>query len=347
VYRLVSSVALWWFVRFHPGPPLGPRSLTIVFMTIGSLMATPAAAEDLGIEARAGFGLGSMLSQWQRDRGYQSGFVPELRPGWRLDSSIAAELAFESWFFPRSNGGAGRATFFGAGGRWDPRLRNWLTWFLDGHAGLALTGPVNRFMFDVGTGFDVWVSRNLALGPFLRYGQIVGRGSDPQFWAGGLGATMTWASGNDESIERQERQRAWERERQSPSHRDRDHDNVADDRDICPDEPAGSRPDPNMLGCPREVKRSERPVEARPVGVDSDRDGVPDRDDRCPDRAFGKFPDPMSMGCPMPDRDQDGIPDDLDDCPNKRGTHRKNGCASGASLPRSRGLPPGVLDPSA
>src|SRR5215207_7151766 len=127
-------------------------------MAIGSVVARRAIGAEVAVEARAGFGVGSMLSQWQRDRGYLSGFVPDLRPGLRLDSSIAAELAFESWFFPRSNGGTGRATFLGAGGRWDPRLRDWLTWFLDGHAGLALTGPANRFMFDVGTGFDVWVS---------------------------------------------------------------------------------------------------------------------------------------------------------------------------------------------
>jgi len=340
------------FVRVHPGlRRLGPCSLTIVFMAAGALVAPRAAgAQELGIEARAGFGLGSMLSQWQRDRGYQSGFVPDLRPGLRLDSSIAAELAFESWFFPRSNGGNGRASFFGAGGRWDPRLRNWLTWFVDGHVGLALTGPANRFMFDAGTGFDFWISPNLAVGPFLRYGQIVGRGVDPQFWAAGLSATMTWASPGEASArDRQDRQREWERERQSPRRRDRDHDDVADEVDICPDEPAGPRPDPNMLGCPRQTRRPEKQAEARPVEVDRDRDGVPDRDDQCPDQAFGKFPDPLSMGCPLPDRDHDGIPDALDACPDRRGkpnsAPRKNGC--GASLPRARHMPPRESDPLA
>src|SRR4051812_13952348 len=121
------------FVRLHPpARPRGPCSLTIVFIAIGSFMAPRATrADSLGVEARAGLGVGSMLSTWQRDRGYQSGFVPDLRPGWRLDSSIAAELAFASWFFPRSNGGTGRATLFGAGGRWDPRLLGWLSWFVD------------------------------------------------------------------------------------------------------------------------------------------------------------------------------------------------------------------------
>lgn len=315
--------------------------LTIAFVAIIGFTGRGAmAADGVEVEVRAGFGLGSMLSQWQRDRGYESGFVPDLRPGLRLGPSFAAELAFESWFFPRTNGGNGRATFFGAGGRWDPRLRDWLTWYVDGHLGLALTGPANRFMFDGATGFDVWVVRNVGIGPFLRYGQIVGRGSDPQFWAAGVSATVTWTSESEaQAIDRKERQRAWEQTRQL-AQRDRDQDGVVDEKDICPDEPVGSRPDPNMLGCPREAKRSEKQAGARRVEVDRDGDGVPDRDDRCPERAFGKFPDPLQMGCPMPDRDQDGVPDDFDTCPDKRGKpshlQRRNGCTSGPSLPRSR-----------
>jgi hypothetical protein len=310
------------------------------------------AAQELGIEARAGFGLGSMLSQWQRDRGYQSGFVPDLRPGLRLDPMLAAELTFASWFFPRSNGGNGRASFFGAGGRWDPRLRDWLTWYVDGHLGLALTGPANRFMFDTGTGADIWISSSLGMGPYVRYGHVVGRGVDPQFWAAGLSATLTFGSlGDPGRRDREERQREWERERQAPRQKDRDHDNISDDADICPDEPAGPRPDPNMLGCPRQTKRPEKVAEARPVDPDSDHDGVPDREDQCPDRAFGKFPDPLSMGCPLPDRDHDGIPDALDACPDKRGkpspAPRKHGCASAASRAGARCVPADGSEPSA
>jgi hypothetical protein len=336
----------------HIQPP-GPCLLTIVFVAIAGFTAPRATeAAELGVEARGGFGFGSMLSQWQRDQGYQSGFVPDLRPGLRLDSSIAAELAFQSWFFPRSNGGTGRATLFGAGGRWDPRLRSWLTWFLDGHAGIALTGPVNRFMFDVGTGFDIWIARHLAVGPFLRYAQVVGKGVDPQFWAGGIGVTMTWASSDELSaMDRAERQRTWERERQSPARRDRDHDGVADEADICPDEPVGSRPDPNMLGCPRQEQRPAKRLAARAIPADVDADGVPDREDQCPDRPFGKYPDPLSLGCPLPDRDHDGVPDALDACPNKRGQpspkERRNGCASGASLPQARPVPAHGSEPQA
>jgi hypothetical protein len=334
--------------------------VTIVFVAIGGFPSPTTAADGLGVEARGGMGLSSMLSQWQRDQGFRSGFVPELRPALRLDPSIAAELAFESWFFPRNNNGTGRATFFGGGARWDPRLIGWLTWFLDGHAGVALTGAANRLMFDLGTGLDFWVARGVAVGPFVRYGQVVGHGSDPRFWAAGLGATVTWGSGGDEppalgatDPKRDERQREWERERQrerqAPRQRDRDHDGVADEIDICPDEPAGSRPDPTMLGCPQKEQQPEKPVAARPAEPDSDGDGIPDRDDLCPDRPFGKNPDPLALGCPLSDRDHDGIPDIFDACPDKRGKPspkvRKNGCAVGAA--RARLVPSNGSDPSA
>lgn len=342
------------FVRPHFRA--SPLSLTVVLAASVALVAPAAAAADeIGVEARVGLGLSAMLSEYQREQGYQSGFVPDLRPGLRLGSSIAAELALASWFFPRSGAGTGRATFLGAGLRWDPRLRTWLTWFFDGHAGLALTGPANRFMFDLGTGFDIWVTDHLGLGLFLRHGQITGPGVDPRFWAAGLGVTMTWPWTSDDTgaRERAERQRTWElarerekksgeltrerekqtleREKQALAQRDVDYDGVTDDVDVCPDDPAGSRPDPNMLGCPRGGRRLATRVQGRPAQADSDRDGVSDREDRCPDQPFGKYPDPQSMGCPLLDGDHDGIPDVLDACPTKRGKpssrERQNGCS--------------------
>jgi hypothetical protein len=318
----------------------------VVTAVVAFTTPTAAAADGIGVEARAGFGVSSMLSDWQREQGYQSGFVPDLRPGLRLGASIATELALASWSFPRSSAGTGRATFLGAGLRWDPRLRTWLTWFFDAHGGIALTGPANRFMLDLGAGFDIWVTDNLGLGPFLRHGQIIGQGVDPRFWAAGLGVTMTWPSAGDDTAapERAERQRSWqvarEHEKQALAQRDVDFDGVTDDVDACPDQPAGSRPDPNLPGCPRGERRLVTQVQARPAQADSDRDGVPDREDRCPDRPFGKYPDPLSMGCPLLDGDHDGIPDVLDACPTKRGKpssrERQNGCAPGGSLPRSR-----------
>jgi outer membrane protein OmpA-like peptidoglycan-associated protein len=313
--------------------------LTIVF-TASLGTASAAGSDGIELEARASVGVSNMLSTAQRDRGYRTGFVPDLRPGLRITDSFAAELALASWFFPRDNGATGRATLLGAGGRWDPNLTSWLSWFLDGHAGVALTGANNRPMFDGGTGFEVWLNRNLAVGPYLRYGQVFDAGPDPRFWAVGLGAAMTLASGSDEppalgasDRQRDERQREWERaqqrERQSPRQRDRDGDGIVDERDICPDEKAGPRPDPNMTGCPL----AEEKVAVAPVAGDRDGDGVPDREDKCPALPFGAYPDPFAMGCPLADRDRDGVPDMYDACPGKPGApdadSKQNGCPGG------------------
>jgi len=316
-------------------PIARPLFLTIVFSVVS--LGTPAAAFDgPSLEARGALGVGSMLSSPQREQGFRTGYVPDLHPGLRVSDTFVAELAAASWFFPRDSG-TGRATMFGAGLRFDPRLTSWLTWFLDGHGGLALTGGANRFMVDAGTGLDVWIMRNLALGPFVRYGQVMDGGPDPRFWAAGLGATMTWAAGTDEppslgerDPDREARQREWERDRRDgtlrSTHKDRDGDGVVDDRDICPDEPPGSNPDPNMAGCPRQVSNRS----ASSSEPDRDGDGVPDKDDKCPRTPFGNTPDPLAFGCPLADKDRDGVPDLTDACPNQAGSTNAKGCPAGS-----------------
>lgn len=298
------------------------------------------AIDELTLEARGGVGMSGMITAAQREQGFRSGFVPDLRPALRVADAFAVELAVSSWFFPRDQG-TGRATMFGGGLRYDPRLTSWLSWFADGHGGVALTGPANRFMADAGTGFEIWISRGLAVGPYVRYGHVVDAGPDPRFWAAGLCATMTWSSGSDEppslgpsDPDRDERQREWQRSRQrelqSPRYRDRDRDGVVDERDICPDERQGRNPDPNMLGCPRTGGIAPASISSAPADRDRDGDGVPDRDDKCPDRSFGQNPDPLAMGCPLADRDRDGIPDLNDACPTRAGVadtrEKANGC---------------------
>lgn len=76
---------------------------------------------------------------------------------------------------------------------------------------------------------------------------------------------------------------------------DGDGDGVPDDRDQCPDTPAGVAVDAN--GCP----------------LDSDGDGVPDYKDECPGTPAGVEVD--ASGCPL-DSDGDGVPDYMDQCPN-------------------------------
>ncbi len=80
---------------------------------------------------------------------------------------------------------------------------------------------------------------------------------------------------------------------------DRDHDGVLDDDDQCPDVPKGDRPDAKRPGCPL---------------LDSDGDGVYDDVDQCPDVPQGNHPDAKRPGCPLLDKDGDGVYDDVDQC---------------------------------
>ncbi|MCL4102539.1 MULTISPECIES: OmpA family protein [unclassified Fibrobacter] len=76
---------------------------------------------------------------------------------------------------------------------------------------------------------------------------------------------------------------------------DLDGDGILDDKDKCPNTPAGVPVD--STGCP----------------MDFDHDGVNDAQDKCPNTPAGTPVD--SVGCPM-DFDHDGVPDHLDKCPN-------------------------------
>lgn len=76
--------------------------------------------------------------------------------------------------------------------------------------------------------------------------------------------------------------------------KDSDGDGVVDDKDRCPNTPAGAK------------------VDARGCELDSDGDGVVDRLDRCPMTPPGRKVD--AQGC-EPDSDGDGVIDALDRCP--------------------------------
>src|SRR2546422_4501132 len=107
--------------------------------------------------------------------------------------------------------------------------------------------------------------------------------------------------------------------------KDSDHDGVPDNRDACPDTPAGATVD--SKGCPIDSdhdgvydgidKCPGTPpgahVDATGCPVDSDADGVPDGIDQCPATPAGGHVD--AKGCPV-DSDGDGVPDGVDQCPN-------------------------------
>jgi outer membrane protein OmpA-like peptidoglycan-associated protein len=104
---------------------------------------------------------------------------------------------------------------------------------------------------------------------------------------------------------------------------DEDGDGVLENRDRCPDTPAGASVD--ARGCPQDSDNDGVPdgvdrcattiagaaVDSRGCSQDSDGDNIPDGLDKCPDSPAGVLVDPR--GCPR-DSDGDSIPDGLDRC---------------------------------
>jgi outer membrane protein OmpA-like peptidoglycan-associated protein len=104
---------------------------------------------------------------------------------------------------------------------------------------------------------------------------------------------------------------------------DSDGDGILENRDRCPDTPAGAQVD--GTGCPSDSDADGVPdgvdrcahtppgasVNATGCTEDSDGDNIPDGLDRCPDTEAGVLVDPN--GCPK-DSDGDSIPDGLDRC---------------------------------
>jgi len=276
---------------------------------------------DPPLEVRGGLGVGAMISPNQRAQGYGSSFMVEARPAWRFADSVAAELSFSSWIFPVRDT-SGRATLLGAGARFDPRLTRQFSLFIDAHAGLGMTGPNNRLMFDGAAGLEYAFNEFIALGPFVRYGQVLDSGMDAKFAAGGMYVSLLWppeqAPPTPAPASVATRPRPAEPPPLAPAPprlTDSDNDGVADRQDACPSEPRGPNPDPQRTGCP---------------DGDDDKDGVPNGVDRCRQQAFGANPDPVAMGCPLADRDRDMVPDLYDRCPDTAGAPDpeapKNGC---------------------
>jgi len=109
---------------------------------------------------------------------------------------------------------------------------------------------------------------------------------------------------------------------------DRDHDGIPDSLDKCPDVPGS----PTAMGCPDRDRDSVADDEDRcpdqpgPRSLkgcpDRDHDGIPDIDDACPDvPGLAQF-----NGCPDPDKDHDGVPDSIDKCPDVPGSPTAFGC---------------------
>ena len=145
---------------------------------------------------------------------------------------------------------------------------------------------------------------------------------------------------------------------------DKDHDDVNDKADRCPNTPEGSPvtadgcPDADRDGVPDQGDRCANTATGLPVDAigctDADGDGVVDPQDRCLNTPTGTRVD--ASGCPA-DSDSDGVSDPSDRCPGTPAGMRvdaSNGCPIDAdadgvvdSVDKCPGTAPGVtVDPA-
>ena len=144
--------------------------------------------------------------------------------------------------------------------------------WLDGNAGLSVTGSALRAGIDTHVGYDFRVGHGrFDLGPFIGYAQVFQpdnalRPEDAHTILGGLQVSL------GEAIPPPPRPRT-----------DRDGDGVFDDEDACPDTPGIRTSDRRTNGCPR---------------GDRDGDTIFDDEDACPDTPGIRTTDPKTNGCP-------------------------------------------------
>jgi outer membrane protein OmpA-like peptidoglycan-associated protein len=293
-------------------------------MTAGLL----AFASDAQAQVRVGFrgelGAGTMIAEWQRNqlRFDSVNFEGTGRLYVAPVDFLSFQVSVSNWLFLNATPGADLGHVLGVMGgfRLEPMLGRVGRLFLDANAGVGFTGPLMRFHFDAGLGFEFQAHRNFSIGPMVRYGHVVQPDDDPapadaMFFAGGLSFSVGTA-----------------RAESAPPPADTDSDGVIDSEDQCVSEPQGANPDPNRRGCPdgdqdsdgvrnsadqcRDVPAGDHPDPARagcPL-ADADSDGVMDSDDQCVNEPQGANPDPNRRGCPDGDQDSDGVRNSADQC---------------------------------
>jgi len=171
--------------------------------------------------------------------------------------------------------------------------------------GFLADNGVSAFNFDLGLGTKYYMSQSTAF--YMEAGYIRGLESTDNegitgrenLWKATLGLEFDFGKTKDSDM-----------------------DGVSDNKDKCPDTPAGVAVDKN--GCPLDKDGDgvadyldDCPTIAGLTSLkgcpDADGDGVADKDDKCPDTPKGVKVD--AFGCPL-DSDKDGVIDSLDKSPD-------------------------------
>lgn len=203
-----------------------------------------------------------------------------VRLGVDLVGPLGLQASVGSWWFRNRDPNAadsppGRLTMFTGGVRLAHQFRRRFVGgpFIDANAGLAITGDLQRFAFDVGVGWEFAPARSVALGPVVRYGQVTQPSElqNPQqarFLSVGVALTLRIPEPTPAP---------------PPVAPDRDNDGVPDDVDHCVSAPEDHDQYEDSDGCPDR---------------DNDEDGIPDTADQCPFERESRNHFEDTDGCP-------------------------------------------------
>jgi outer membrane protein OmpA-like peptidoglycan-associated protein len=246
--------------------------------------------------------LGTPVANPQRDwfgigGGLAAGVTKPLAPWFALEAQLRGALFLEG-DQPKNAGvkDPGNGTLNSASLGFQLRLpdgtqRRGTGPWLGAMVGIGITGKDPRALWEAGLGYGFGVSETIALGPVVRYVQVIQpneglSGADARIILAGL--RMSFFDHRPESNEPR------------PTAQDHDGDGILDTNDKCPDVPEDHDGFQDDDGCPE---------------ADNDGDGIPDEKDGCPNIAEDKDGFQDEDGCADEDNDHDGILDKDDQCP--------------------------------
>ncbi len=271
----------------------------ILTVLCGAQSARAAEPWLLDVEGSAGLAVTAPQSDWFSVGGSLALTVSKPLVPWFSLLARARTAGFLDGSAPSLAGARdpGFATLNGAAAGFIARLptlgarRSTGAWF-DAAYGGGFTGTELRPYFEAGIGYGFYAGERGAIGPVLRYVQVLQpddalNASDARLAFVGVRLSMFDA-------------RELAPSRRAVAASDRDHDDVLDASDACIDIPEDRDEFEDADGCPE---------------PDNDKDGIGDPADGCPNMAedFDNYLD--DDGCPEDDNDGDGVLDSADMCP--------------------------------
>jgi outer membrane protein OmpA-like peptidoglycan-associated protein len=242
------------------------------------LVANTAQAAGTWIGGGVSGGVGLLFGKPQIDFYAPVGYSAGARFGFAPTPWLAPELyASLEGFAAKTGLGTGTLVTVGAGARLLPlpSLKLGML-YADVHGGLALTGPLSRFNFDVGVGFEL-AAGPVMVGPFARYVRVFSAAGADELAGDAslliLGVSVGFVSRAAEPVVTQ---------LPAPED-DYDGDGLVGVNDACPRRAEDKDGFEDGDGCP---------------DVDDDEDGIVDAKDKCPREAETLNGTDDADGCP-------------------------------------------------